>query len=63
MFDALESFACHVYLVERHPEAHRYQRELDLAYGPDLEPLRRMKHAWDPDGILPPLESGALANH
>lgn len=63
VFDALESFACHVYLVERHPEAHRYQRELDLAYGPDLEFLRRMKHAWDPDGILPPLESAALSNH
>ena len=63
VFDALESFACHVYLVERHQKTHRYQRQLDLAYRPDLEPLRRMKHAWDPDGILPLLESSALTNN
>ena len=55
VFDRLEPLACHVYLVERHPETKRYKRELQLAYGSDLEPLRQMKREWDPDEILPPL--------
>lgn len=55
VFQKLEPFACHLYFVERHPETARYARELELAYGPDLEPLRAMKREWDPDGILPSL--------
>ena len=55
VFDQLEPLACHVYLVERHPEGKRFKRELELAYGPDLELLRRLKDEWDPDKILPSL--------
>ena len=56
VFDALESLACHVYLVERHPGTILYQRELELAYGSDLPRLWQMKKQWDPDGLLPSLD-------
>ena len=60
VFDALVPIACHVYLVERHPDTIRYQRELDLAFGPDLPRLREMKRQWDPHGLLPSLEASVL---
>ena len=58
VFDALETIACHVYLVERHPGTQRYRHELALAYGPDLAELQELKKQWDPDGILQSLEEG-----
>lgn len=58
-FDALESLACHVYLVERHPGTIRYQRELELAYGSELPQLRQMKKQWDPNHLLPSLDASA----
>ena len=58
VFDALETIACHVYLVERHPGTQRYRHELALAYGPDLAELQELKKQWDPDGILQSLEQG-----
>ena len=60
VFDALAPIACHVYLVERHPDTIRYQRELDLAFGPDLPRLRELKRQWDPDGLLPSLDASVL---
>ncbi len=60
VFDALAPIACHVYLVERHPDTIRYQRELDLAFGPDLPRLREMKRQWDPNGLLPSLDASVL---
>lgn len=60
VFDVLAPIACHVYLVERHPDTIRYQRELDLAFGPDLPRLREMKRQWDPDGLLPSLDASVL---
>lgn len=57
LFDALASLSCHVYLVERHPGTIRYARQLQLAYGPDLELLQALKCQWDPDRILPTLNT------
>ena len=56
LFDALVPISCHVYLVERHPGTRRYARQLQLAYGEDLEHLRELKRQWDPDQILPTLK-------
>jgi len=54
-FDALASLANHYYIVQRHPGTIRYRQELELAYGPALEALRRRKQALDPRGLLPEL--------
>ena len=54
-FDALASLANHYYIVQRHPGTIRYRQELELAYGPALEALRRRKQALDPKGLLPEL--------
>jgi len=52
-FDALRAIANHYYIVQRHPGTIRYQHELELAYGPALEALRRRKQQLDPQGLLP----------
>lgn len=57
LFDALAPISCHVYLAERHPGTNRYGRQLQLAYGDDLEHLRELKRQWDPDQILPTLDA------
>jgi len=51
-FDALATMANHYYIVQRHPGTPRYARELELAYGPVLEPLRRRQRLMDPQGQL-----------
>ena len=61
LFDALAPISCHVYLVERHPGTNRYGRQLQLAYGEDLENLRELKRQWDPDQILPTLDASTPA--
>jgi len=61
LFDALAPISCHVYLVERHPCTNRYGRQLQLAYGEDLENLRELKRQWDPDQILPTLDASTPA--
>ena len=61
LFDALASLSSHVYLVERHPGTIRYARQLQLAYGPDLELLQTLKCQWDPDRILPTLNTSTHA--
>ncbi len=57
LFDALASLSCHLYLVERHPGTIRYRRQLQLAYAEDLELLHALKCQWDPDQILPTLNT------
>jgi FAD/FMN-containing dehydrogenase len=54
-FDALIPLANHYYIVQRHPGTIRYRQELELAYGPALETLRRHKQELDPQGLLPGL--------
>jgi FAD/FMN-containing dehydrogenase len=54
-FDALLPLANHYYIVQRHPGTIRYRQELELAYGPVLEALRRRKLELDPQGLLPAL--------
>jgi FAD/FMN-containing dehydrogenase len=54
-FDALLPLANHYYIVQRHPGTDRYPQELNLAYGPMLEALRRRKRELDPQGLLPAL--------
>lgn len=54
-FDSLLPLANHYYIVQRHPGTIRYIQELELAYGPALEALRRRKRELDPQGLLPAL--------
>ena len=51
-FDALAVMANHYYIVQRHPGTPRYARELELAYGPLLDSLRRRQQLMDPQGRL-----------
>ncbi|MAR07668.1 MAG: oxidoreductase [Cyanobium sp. NAT70] len=56
-FDLLRPMAQHCYIVERHPDSPIYQEQLKLAYGPLLEPLKQLKHQWDPYNRLALLET------
>ena len=51
-FAALAQLANHYYIVQRHPGTPSYGRELELAYGPMLDSLRRRKQTMDPQGLL-----------
>jgi FAD/FMN-containing dehydrogenase len=54
-FEALVPMANHYYIVQRHPGTIHYDQELELAYGPMLQSLRRRKRELDPHGLLPAL--------